>query len=93
MRKFKRAQAQDRASIKKHLEANNTAYSSSDDEDLNDETLQQTVDKVFINYQNDGADTEKFLSYLTDVCHSGASICLVCISSVKKGDAVNTLFS
>ena len=73
MKKFKKAQAQDKAAISKHLQPNNAIDFSSEDEDLNEDALQQAVGKVFTNYQHDGIDTEKILSYLTNICHSGTT--------------------
>lgn len=99
MRKFLRAQAQNQASIKKHLmeqQANKkTAFhvdsSSSEDDDNEDreQVLQLAVSKVVSSYKGEGGDTEKSLSYLTDVFQSGGATCLICISSVKKIDPVS----
>ena len=89
MIQFKRAQAQNQASIQKHLEANR-ADSSSEEE--NEDVLQEAVSKVLLSYQVEGGDTEKSLSYLTDIFLSGQAICLICISSVKKIDPVRMVF-
>ena len=86
MRKFRRAQAQNQASIEKHLVANNVESSSSDDE--NEEVLETAVEKVLSTYQREGGDVNKTSSYLTETLQSGGAVCLICISSVKKTDAV-----
>lgn len=91
MKKFKRAQAENRASIEKHLEANEFLDSSSEEEESGN-ALDEAVGKVLSSYQVEGGDTEKTLSYLSDVLQSGGAICLICISSVKKTDAVHNLF-
>lgn len=85
MRKFKRAQAQNQASIKKHLEVNNIESSSSDDDV---EVIETAVGQVLSKYQSEGGDVDKTLSYLTETFQSGGAVCLICISSVKKTDAV-----
>ena len=87
MRKFRRAQVENKAAIEKHLVANNLLDSSSEDEEI-ENALETAVDKVLSLYQVEGGDTEKTLSYLSDVLQSGGAICLICISSVKKTDAV-----
>lgn len=91
MKKFKRAQAQNQAAIDRHL--NNKILESSSDEDNEpiNEVLQQAVNKTLSTYQFEGGDAEKALSYLTDVFQSGGAVCLICISSVKKPDAVSNL--
>ncbi|KAJ8683711.1 hypothetical protein QAD02_019503 [Eretmocerus hayati] len=85
MRKFRRAQAENQAAIQKHLQEN--IESSSSDED-NEDVLETAVEKVLSNYQHEGGDVEKTLSYLTDTFQSGGAVCLICISSVKKTDAI-----
>ena len=88
MRKFRRAQAQNQASIEKHLVANNVESSSSDDE--NEEVLETAVEKVLSTYQREGGDVNKTSSYLTETLQFGGAIMyfLICISSVKKTDAI-----
>lgn len=89
MQKFKRAQAENRISINRHLEANSYLESSSDDEDdTNEDDIQNVVGKVLSAYQGEEADGEKILSYLVNSFQSGSAVCLICISTVKKADAV-----
>lgn len=89
MRKFKRAQAQNQAAIEKHMEAHPFVESSSDEEDeAGQELLEKAVGKVLTSYQDQGGDSEKILSYLADTFQSNGAVCLICISSVKKTDAV-----
>lgn len=90
MRKFKRAQAQNQASIERHLDKNKVLDLSSSDEEneSTNEILQRAVNETLSSYQYEGGDSEKALSYLTDVFQSGGAICLICISSVKKTDSI-----
>lgn len=87
MKKFKRAQAENRKAIEKHLESKEFLDSSSEEEDSGN-ALDEAVGKVLSSYQVEGGDTEKTLSYLSEVLQSGGAICLICISSVKKTDAI-----
>ena len=89
MKKFRKAQAQNQAAIKKHLKANN-AESSSEDEV--DSTIETAVEKVLSKYQYEGGDPNKIVSYMTETFQSGGAVCLICISSVKKTDAVSFLY-
>jgi uncharacterized membrane-anchored protein len=86
MKKFKKAQVQNQESIKKHLEANIIESSSSEDEV--EEILETAVEKVLSNYQYEGGNANRTFSYLTETFQSGGSVCLICISSVKKVDPV-----
>ncbi|KAJ8683718.1 hypothetical protein QAD02_019510 [Eretmocerus hayati] len=86
MRKFKRAQAENQATIQKYLQDNNG--SSSSDGDNIEDALLSAVKNVLSNYQCAGGDVEKTLSYLIDTFQPGASVCLICISSVKKTDEI-----
>lgn len=89
MQKFRRAQVQDKIAIKRHLEANAYLESSSEDEnDTNEENIENVVGKVLSAYQGREADAEKILSYLINIFQSGSAVCLICISTVKKADAV-----
>lgn len=89
MQKFRRAQAQNKIAINKHLEANAYLESSSEDEDdINTEDIQNVVGKVLSGYQGKEADAEKILSYLVNAFQSGSAVCLICISTIKKADAV-----
>lgn len=89
MQKFRRAQAENKIAINKHLEANAYLESSSEDEDdRNEEDMQNVVEKVLSAYQGREADSEKILSYLINVFQSGSAVCLICISTIKKADAV-----
>lgn len=90
MNKFKRAQVQNKAAIEKHLKANTFLESSSEDEDEEKEkVIQLAVEKVISKYEHEGGDTRKTQSYLTEIFQSSGAICLICISAVKKTDAVH----
>lgn len=89
MQKFKRAQAQNKLSIERHLEANILLNSSSEEEDeTNEEDVQNMVGKVLLAYQGQGMDAEKVISYLVNSFQSSSAVCLICISTVKKIDPV-----
>ncbi|XP_046470529.1 NF-X1-type zinc finger protein NFXL1 isoform X1 [Neodiprion pinetum] len=89
MKKFKRAQAQNQAAIERHMVTHPMVESSSDEEDeTGQEILEQAVGKVLTSYQDQGGDPEKILSYLADTFQSNGAVCLICISSVKKTDAI-----
>lgn len=90
MHKFKKAQAQNKLSIEKHLEANALLNSSSEEEDeTNEDDFQNVVDKVLSAYQGQGIDSEKVISYLVNSFQSSSAVCLICISTVKKIDPVS----
>lgn len=89
MKKFKRAQAQNQASIAKHLSINKSVESSSDEEnDATNDEHQQAFTKALSPYESEGGDSQAALSHLTDVFQFGGAVCLICISSVKKTDAI-----
>ncbi|XP_012279263.1 NF-X1-type zinc finger protein NFXL1 [Orussus abietinus] len=89
MNKFKRVQAQNRASIERHLEEHPVTSSSSEDEDEGTtELLEKAVGNVLSSYRFKGGDAEKILSYLSNTFQSGGAVCLICISSVKKVEAI-----
>ncbi|KAK2582699.1 hypothetical protein KPH14_004973 [Odynerus spinipes] len=88
MQKFKRAQIENKMSIKRHLEANTSLDSSSEDEDnICEEDIQKTLGEVISAYEG-GLNTEQIISYLINIFQSGGAICLICISTVKKVDAI-----
>lgn len=88
MQKFKRAQAQNKLSIERHL-ANVSFNSSSEEEDeTNEDDVQNVVDKVLSAYQGQGVDAEKVISYLVNSFQSSSAVCLICISTVKRTDSV-----
>ncbi|XP_032670664.1 NF-X1-type zinc finger protein NFXL1 [Odontomachus brunneus] len=89
MHKFKKAQAQNKLSIEKHLEANASLNSSSEEEDeTNEDDVQNVVDKVLSAYKGQGIDAEKVISYLVNSFQSSSAVCLICISTVKKIDPI-----
>jgi len=89
MQKFRRAQAQNKLSIERHLEANMSLNSSSEEEDeANEEDIQNVVGKVLLAYQGQSTDAEKVISYLINSFQSSSAVCLICISTVKKIDPV-----
>jgi len=96
MQKFKRAQAQNKLSIERHLEANASLNSSSEEEDeTNEEDVQNVVGKILSAYQGQNTDTEKVISYLVNSFQTSSAVCLICISTIKKMDPVclNNLYN
>lgn len=89
MQKFKRAQAENKLAISKHLEANAHLESSSEDEDdRSEENMQNVIEKILSAYQGEEPDAEKISSYLVNILQSGSAVCLICISTVKRVDPV-----
>ncbi|KAI4480690.1 hypothetical protein M0802_014162 [Mischocyttarus mexicanus] len=89
MQKFKQAQVENKMSIKRHLEANASLDSSSEDEDnICEEDIQKTLGEVMSAYKGEQLNTEKIMSYLINVFQSGGAICLICISTVKRADPI-----
>lgn len=90
MQKFKQAQVENKISIKRHLEANASLDSSSEDDDnICEEDIQRTLSEVTSAYEGEQLNTEKIISYLINIFQSGGAICLICISTVKKADPVS----
>lgn len=89
MYKFKKAQAQNKLSIEKHLEANALLNSSSEEDETNEEDVQNVVDKVLSAYQGQGINAEKVISYLINSFQNSSAVCLICISTIKKIDPVS----
>lgn len=85
MQKFKKARVQ-KQSIEKHLETNELF--SEEEDDTNEEDVQDVVGKVLSAYQGQSTDAEKVISYLVNFFQSSTSVCLICISTVKKIDPV-----
>lgn len=89
MEKFKQAQVENKISIKRHLEANASLDSSSEDDDnICEEDIQRTLGEVISAYEGGQLNTEKIISYLINIFQSGGAICLICISTVKKADPI-----
>jgi hypothetical protein len=68
---------------KKHVQ---NYESSSDEEDVNGKDL---FTAVFKNYAGNQNDLERTQHFLEDSLRSGAEICLICIGTVKRVDAVS----
>lgn len=53
-------------------------------------TLFVFITKIFLHFFPDNeADLKKAAQYLLDSCKPGASVCLICIASIKHVDAVS----
>ncbi|XP_073252696.1 NF-X1-type zinc finger protein NFXL1-like [Porites lutea] len=64
---------------------------SSEDEEINDdEILNNTLKNYRHTSQDNESDLQKAAQYLLESCKPGASICLICIASIKHIDAVWT---
>ncbi|KAG7205201.1 hypothetical protein KM043_018289 [Ampulex compressa] len=87
MQKFKKAQAENRIAIERHLEANSLLDSSSDEEEEGND-IHLMVDKVLSVYEGEEADTERVLSFLINNFQSGGAVCLICISTVRNTDPI-----
>ncbi|KAL9973519.1 hypothetical protein ACROYT_G019988 [Oculina patagonica] len=77
-------------SAKKYLERlDDELEDSSEDEEINDSEI---LSNTLKNYRNTSQDSEEDLKrtsqYLVDSCKPGASVCLICIASIKHIDAV-----
>lgn len=75
--KFKDAQKAHIAAAQKHYEN----YESSSEEELENTSLLESVFKSYGGEKNQLLKTEKFLE---NVFQSGASICLICIATIKR---------
>lgn len=63
--------------------------SSSSEEELDDEIILSKLTEVYQDFGKVSDDNLKITSqYLTECCQSGALTCLVCISSIKRTEAV-----
>lgn len=81
--KFKEIQTEHIQAAKKYTE---NYESSSDEEDLANESILESVFKGYSGDLNDIQKTQEFLEY---VFQSGSSTCLICIGSVKRSDYVS----
>lgn len=81
--KFKEAQQEHLQAAKKHIE---NYESSSEEEDLDSDTLLKTV---FKGYGGDKEQLRKTQEFLENIFQSGAATCLICIATVKRTDYVS----
>lgn len=80
--KFKDAQKKLQDAVQKHIKEYD---SSSDEEEIQADTV---ISLVVSNYINTGGTVQKTEDYLKDVFQSGASVCLICISKIKRDDEI-----
>lgn len=88
--KFLEAQARFSSVIKQSLE-NNEYLSSSEEEDLDNDALDNIMGKVLNSYKKTGGDNEhlgKTSKYLNDAFNSDSAVCLICIASIRRSDAI-----
>lgn len=74
---------------KKHIEAakiHTENYESSSEEELENDSL---LESVFKGYGGDKSQLQKTQEFLENVFQSGTATCLVCIASVKRTDYVS----
>lgn len=83
--KFKEVQRKHIEAAKKHIEA----YESSSEEELENNTL---LESVFKNYQGEKDQLQKTQDFLENVFQCNTAACLICIRTVKRTDSVRFLF-
>lgn len=81
--KFQAAHTKNIESAKKYV---GNYESSSDEEGGNDNDI---VQSIFKNYNGESTDLKKTQQFLENTFNSGAAICLICIRTVKRADAVS----
>lgn len=79
--KFKEVQKKHIQAAKKHIEN----YESSSEEELENDSL---LESVFKSYAGDKNQLQKTQEFLENVFQSGAATCLICIATVKRTDYV-----
>uniref|UniRef100_A0A1B6CP89 PHD-type domain-containing protein n=1 Tax=Clastoptera arizonana TaxID=38151 RepID=A0A1B6CP89_9HEMI len=77
------------ASVKKHLSASK-GYdeSSSEEDDLESETILGSVLKSYAQIGGKSEDLGRTQNFLEDTFQSGAATCLICIVTVKRNEAI-----
>ncbi|KAF4517853.1 hypothetical protein B566_EDAN011778 [Ephemera danica] len=86
-RRFQAAKAKLEQSVHKHLSAEQDA-NSSDEEDLQSENILGSVLQSYTKSAGGLVDLGRTQQFLEDAFQSGAATCLICISSVKRADAI-----
>lgn len=85
--KFKEAQQAHLEKAKKLIESYEL---SSDEEEIESDTL---LESVFKGYDGDRSQLHKTQEFLENVFQSGAATCLICIATVKRTDYVSKMHS
>uniref|UniRef100_A0A8D8VIG9 NF-X1-type zinc finger protein NFXL1 n=1 Tax=Cacopsylla melanoneura TaxID=428564 RepID=A0A8D8VIG9_9HEMI len=88
--KFLEAQAKFSSVIKQSLE-NNEYLSSSEEEDFDADVQNNIMDKLLASYNNTGENDKhlgKTHKYLNDAFTSGSAVCLICIATIRRSDAI-----
>lgn len=80
--KFKEVQKKHLQAAQKHIEH----YESSSEEELENDSL---LESVFKSYGGDKAQLQKTQEFLENAFQSGAATCLICIATVKRTDYVS----
>lgn len=80
--KFKAVQKENLEAAKKHVQ---NYESSSEEEDLEIDTL---LESVFKGYGGERNELQKTQEFLENVFQSGAATCLICIGTVKRSDYI-----
>lgn len=86
--KFQNAQEKLQANIQRHLQ-NDYESSSSDEENLEAESILKTVLKNYSALNGQGDSLGRTQQFLENAFQSGAGICLICIATVKRIDPVS----
>lgn len=84
--KFREAQRQQQEAIKKHLVAD--YESSSEEDELESESILCSVLQSYSQLGGCSDDLGRTQRFLEDAFQSGAAICLICIGSVKRTEAI-----
>ncbi|KAL1117247.1 hypothetical protein AAG570_004573 [Ranatra chinensis] len=85
--KFKEAQQRLQESVKKHLD-NAEFDSSSEEEDLETDDILGSVLRSYAQVGGKSEDLGRTQNFLENTFHSGAAICLICIGTVKRTEAI-----
>ena len=89
-RKFVEACAEIKANVQKHVakmgqEAADDSEESEGEGTANDSEI---ISSIFVGYRKAGAEATKTEQVLKDSMKTGAMVCLICISSIKKNEAI-----
>ncbi|XP_067003149.2 NF-X1-type zinc finger protein NFXL1 [Anabrus simplex] len=84
--KFREAQARLQASVQKHIKPD--YESSSEEEELESDNILGSVLKSYSQVGGKSEDLGRTQRFLEDAFQSGAAVCLICIGSVKRTEAI-----
>ncbi|XP_055611360.1 NF-X1-type zinc finger protein NFXL1 [Uranotaenia lowii] len=82
--RFKQAHQKNVESARKYTQQ----YESSDEEDGSESASQEILGNILKNYNGLGGDVGKTSEYLQHLLESRSAVCLICIGTVKRADAI-----